>query len=288
MVLICGVTADRTIRYLLEYIAERCISYVFFDLNLLVENKIFFDDGLIINRKKFSFDELSGVFTRLIVSYKKMMDNSSFIRNYNNLIFLLDRKLHNVINKPSSLGTNFSKPYQLYLASAKLKKIKIPKSVFIANRFINNAIKDNYFNYIYKSVSSTRSIVKPLAAADLGREITCPTVFQQKITGHNIRVHVIDEIAIPIKIESDKVDYRYYNEYLSYQFDYQLPKDIIEECISLTKFLNLRLSGIDLIEQDGEYYLLEINTCPGYDSFEEIGHNTKFSDLLVKALLKEV
>ena len=50
----------------------------------------------------------------------------------------------------------------------------------------------------------------------------------------------------------------------------ELPADVAESCIRISRDLGLSLTGIDLKETpEGEFYCLEINPCPGFIYYEK-------------------
>jgi len=64
------------------------------------------------------------------------------------------------------------------------------------------------------------------------------------------------DVCFSSLILTEKVDYRY--DQISLKIKYELPKEIAEECINLTKQFGLKTAGIDLIKLDNNFYLLTL------------------------------
>jgi glutathione synthase/RimK-type ligase-like ATP-grasp enzyme len=128
---------------------------------------------------------------------------------------------------------------------------------------------------IYKSTSSIRSIVRELEGCDLDkldRVRNLPTQFQAFVPGTNIRVHVVGQDVFATRIESESTDYRYAgrdgNDVTMRAVE--LPTEIRERCVELSRTLDLPLCGIDLkLTPDGSYYCFEVNPSPAYTYYEE-------------------
>ncbi|MGC4234553.1 MAG: hypothetical protein QM594_16345 [Niabella sp.] len=100
---------------------------------------------------------------------------------------------------------------------------------------------------------------------DLNRVSTCPTYLQKHIPKKgDIRVTIVGDELFAVMIHSQhsddsKVDWRKSQSKLLHSH-IDLPKDIAEKCLQLTKKLSLNFGAIDLIlTSDGEYVFLEIN-----------------------------
>lgn len=127
---------------------------------------------------------------------------------------------------------------------------------------------------IYKSISGVRSIVRRFDARQAERLPLLrhgPAQFQQRIGGHDVRVHVVADRVFATRIESSSIDYRYAasdGQRITMQ-PTELPDEIAERCIALTKCLGLLLSGIDLKQTpDNEFFCFEANPSPGFLFFE--------------------
>jgi glutathione synthase/RimK-type ligase-like ATP-grasp enzyme len=177
-----------------------------------------------------------------------------------------------VINRYSAMASNMSKPYQLQLIDR--LGFRIPTTLVTNDPEVALSFVRQHRRVVFKSISSTRSIVREVQHEDLARLefITwCPTQFQELIEGANVRVHVIGETVIASSIRSSYVDYRY-----SYMHGedpeicpVDLPVSIVNRCLDVVKALRLTLAGIDLIiTPNGIPFCLEVNPSPAFSYYE--------------------
>ena len=187
-----------------------------------------------------------------------------------------------ILNRPSAEATNQSKLYQAaFIANA---GFLIPDSLVSNDHSTIAQFVAQHRQVIYKSMSSVRSIVKQLDLADLPSTGTMgPALFQQRVLGTNVRVHVIGDQAIACAIESEGIDYRYASARMH---PVELPQTVAARCVALTRNLGLVLSGIDLIVTPREeYYCLEVNPSPAFACFDiDPGHS--IARRVVEALMR--
>ena len=170
-----------------------------------------------------------------------------------------------VVSRPSSEGTNQSKLYQA--AEIRAAGFLTPESLVSTDPAAIREFRACHGRLIYKSMSSVRSIVRELAAADLdlGANPLGPTLFQQFIEGQNVRVHVVGPECFACAIETTGADYRYAPSQMASR---TLPSTIAERCVALSRRLGLTLAGLDLIRTPaGDWYCLEVNPNPAFMSF---------------------
>jgi hypothetical protein len=179
-----------------------------------------------------------------------------------------------VVNRPSAMASNTSKPYQAQIIRA--SGLATPETIITTDPAAARAFWQRHGAVIYKSVSGVRSIVAKLNdghATRLDDVAWCPTQFQRWIPGIDYRVHVIDADVFASRIESDADDYRYAARH-GHQLAItaaELPPGIAAACIRLTRALGLAISGIDLRrDPDDVWWCFEANPSPGFSFYEEI------------------
>jgi len=176
-----------------------------------------------------------------------------------------------VVNRPSAMSSNSSKPYQLELI--RQHGFATPETLITTDPESVLQFWRKHQRIIYKSISSSRSIVSQLSEPDLATledVVCCPTQFQRFIDGMDYRVHVIDTKVYACKIVSPHDDYRYSTNTQMEPaiLDYELE----QRCVRLTRALGLHFSGIDLRQSiNGEWYCFEVNPSPGYTCFDQSG-----------------
>jgi glutathione synthase/RimK-type ligase-like ATP-grasp enzyme len=178
-----------------------------------------------------------------------------------------------VINRPSAMASNSSKPYQMQLIAR--HGFLVPETLITNDPETVRAFKREFGRIIYKSASGTRSIVQDLSSADeerLDRIRWCPTMFQEFIDGTNIRVHTVGSRVFATAIESSATDYRYATQQVGRPAalrEVTLTPSIAKRCLQLARSLNLEFAGIDLkVTPDDRVYCFEVNPLPAYSYFE--------------------
>lgn len=174
-----------------------------------------------------------------------------------------------VMNRPSSNGSNSSKPFQ---------SILIAEHFFVPHTCVTNdyEVAADFCNrvgkVIYKSCSGERSIVSELSSDELEEKRSiirnCPVQFQELIEGRDIRVHVVGETTFATEVLSEATDYRY--DHNAKWKACQISDEIAEAAIALTKKLGLVLSGVDLrFAEDGRVFCFEVNPSPAFSAYQE-------------------
>lgn len=177
-----------------------------------------------------------------------------------------------VANRVSAMASNGSKPLQsqclaaLGFAVPPMLQSNDPEAVL--------AFEAQHGALIYKSASGVRSIVCTLddaARQRLSAVRHTPTLFQKRLCGTNVRVHVVGCEVFATEIDSDVLDYRY----AGHQGGHtelratQLPADTEALCLRAARHLGLAFAGLDLmLADDGLTYCFEANPSPGYSYYE--------------------
>ena len=178
-----------------------------------------------------------------------------------------------VVNRPSAMASNASKPYQAELIRA--QGFSIPETLVTTDPEAARAFIERHGAVIYKSVSGVRSIVSRVgdeAMARLDDVAWCPTQFQARIAGVDFRVHVVGERVLACEVRSEADDYRYARQRgMAIEVKpAEVPGALSERCVALSRALGLAVSGIDLrCTDDGEWYCFEVNPSPGFPYYEQ-------------------
>ncbi len=178
-----------------------------------------------------------------------------------------------VVNRISAMGSNASKPYQLRLLAA--LGFAVPPSLVSNDPAEVLAFEAEHGPLIYKSASGVRSIVRELDAEARGRLDRlrhCPTLFQRRLRGSNVRVHVVGQEVYATEIDAEVVDYRYASRQGGHAElrPTTLEPRTRERCLRASQVLGLPFVGLDLmLEEDGRTYCFEANPSPGYSFFED-------------------
>lgn len=178
-----------------------------------------------------------------------------------------------VINRPSAMGSNNSKPYQSALINS--YGIDVPETLITTDAKAALAFWEKHGMVVYKSISAVRSIVSRLTPEhyarldDLGN---CPTQFQEYIPGTDYRLHVVGDEDFACEIACTADDYRYARRSGEDVLirPCLLPQDLRDRCRALVGFMGLHFAGIDLRRTPkGQWYCFEVNPSPGFSFYEE-------------------
>ncbi|MGA3092428.1 MAG: hypothetical protein ABSD75_27805 [Terriglobales bacterium] len=175
-----------------------------------------------------------------------------------------------VLNRPSHMAVNGSKPYQASWIES--HGFRIPDTLITTDPDAALEFWRQHDRVIYKSVSGIRSIVSRLTARHLQRFdniASCPTQFQQYVPGTEYRVHVVGEEIFACTVVSEADDYRYSTEPVDMQAC-DLPDEVAARSRTLAAAMNLFLAGLDLrCTPEGEWYCFEVNPSPAFTCFEQ-------------------
>lgn len=178
-----------------------------------------------------------------------------------------------VINRPSAMASNSSKPYQTELIRS--FGLEVPRSLITTDPEAVLAFERDHDALIYKSVSAVRSIVSKLGPEQrerLGRIRWCPTQFQEHVPGTDWRAHVVGDEVLACRIETTCDDYRYPAR-LGGQTRLhrgELPPKIAAACVGVSNGLELPVAGVDLrCTPEGRWVCFEVNPSPGFSWYQE-------------------
>jgi len=178
-----------------------------------------------------------------------------------------------VVNRPSAMASNNSKPFQAQLI--RRYGLCVPETLITNDPELVLEFRRKHGRIIYKSISGARSIVQTLEDKDVGRleKIRwCATQFQQYIEGVDIRVHTVGRQVFATRIVSGAVDYRYAQSQVGESAEleaWELPPEIARSCVAVAEGLGLPFAGLDLkITPSGRAFCFEVNPCPGFSYYE--------------------
>jgi hypothetical protein len=177
-----------------------------------------------------------------------------------------------VVNRPSAMASNNSKPFQAAIIEA--HGFKTPTTLITTEPSALRDFRDTHSRVIYKSVSGVRSIVSMLTGAHLERlddVVWCPTQFQQYVEGTDYRVHVIGGELFPCEVISEAYDYRYARQQgASLELcPRELPLEVATRTRALVAAMGLAVAGVDLRRTpNDEWFCFEVNPSPGFTFYE--------------------
>jgi len=293
MILLCGIPSEPPVRLAIEAAKRMRVKYLLFNQREAQYDDIFLDveqghlkGAIRIGEQTVPFHEVSGIYNRLIdiqqlPEYQSSTGQSGVnldrvyksVLVHDALIDWMETSEARVMNRNSDMLSNLSKPYQTQRIQE--AGFLIPPTLITNDPADVKEFVGTYERVVYKSISSVRSIVKALdrkRMGELSKLHNLPTQFQAYIPGVNIRVHVTGSQVFATEVISRAIDYRYAGqEGAEVEIsEIELPYQIEERCLELSRLLRLPLCGIDLKRTPEEdYYCFEVNPSPGYSYYQE-------------------
>jgi len=289
MILLCGIPTESPLEMVTNALRQLRVHHFVFNQRQVADMHIEYElDGgtpqgwIESGNELYQLVDFEGVYLRLMDDrYLPEMINEpedsvliSHSRSvHDNLLSWLEVTEARVVNRPSAMASNNSKPYQAQLI--RRHGLRVPDTLITNDPDLVHEFRSRHGQVIYKSISGVRSIVRTLEDGDLVRleKIRwCPTQFQEFVSGDNVRVHVVGDRIFATRIYTDATDYRYAQAQVGKAAmleAFDLNSDIAEKCISLSRSLQLPFAGVDLkVTPDGDVYCFEVNPCPGFSYFE--------------------
>jgi hypothetical protein len=299
-ILFIGYIGDTTTQYMLSAAEAARVDFAFLHLgDYYSHGRLRYsstDDSRTIvhaGGEAYRFDAFSGIFQRLILPKFEQVRQGhwpNLVSRFVGLDAALLSTEVKTVNRPYAGWENMSKPLQAYLLSR--KGFNVPQS-------LTTSIVADYEDFrqngeiIYKSNSSVRSIVDTVDKVEQDRFDLlkhCPVLFQRRIVGKDVRIHVVNDSCFAVEIESDAVDYRYYRTrgtYSRMRVCESLPAEVAERCISYAKERGVVLAGFDFkVDEVGHWYCLEMNPAPGFEYYDRVLQN-KIGRKILEYLLGE-
>jgi len=209
---------------------------------------------------------------------------------YQCLLRLLSHAAIPILNRPLGDCSNFSKFYHA-VALARPRGWQIPRSCLtnqadVAKTFIESCGE----NVIFKGASGMKTWATPYDPRKHNDRLsllsTSPVLFQERIEGPDVRVHVVGDRVFAEMIESEEMDYRTTrnNRYHAIV----APEPIGSGCVDLAHEMSCPLVGIDFkVERTTDrWYFLEANTMPCYEGYDR-RTGGRISEAVVQWLLPD-
>jgi hypothetical protein len=191
-----------------------------------------------------------------------------------------------VVNRPSAMAANGSKPYQSRLIGS--LGFCVPETLVTTDPEAAAEFWRRHEQVVYKSISGVRSVVARLTPEheERLRNISwCPTQFQQWIAGEDVRVHVVGDEVFSCQVKSTADDYRYASGNTAVSIEpLELPIEVAQRCIAAARAMQLPVAGLDLrYSSAGDWYCFEVNPSPGFSYFQR--QTGQQIDVAIAALL---
>jgi len=281
MILLWGLQSDETLAWVGYWLREKGAGVYFLDHSAIDRTRMSYSAAAAASNYQLYHDDEPIALDKVTAAYLRPYDfrqypqfqqepalTESAIQVHNLMNSWSETTTARVINPPSAEATNHSKVFQSRLIH-QTTGLPVPPTL-ISNHWetIRQFAQEHGGTLVYKSLSCIRSVAKQIIYGELQerQDPIAPALFQKKITGTNVRVHVVGLSTFACAIHTDVLDYRYGPRMIQ---EMTLPPHIHDKCLSLTRHLGLQLAGIDLIVTSaGEWYCLEANPNPGFSFYD--------------------
>ncbi len=184
------------------------------------------------------------------------------------------------------LGRYTNKLHTLYLARS--VGLEIPITLVTNTPNVNNT-QANGFDLVAKPVSGggyCKSVDHLLTETELQAGVTAsPAIVQERLSGPDVRIYVIDEELFGFRISSEALDYRTNSERVIEPIDispYQSTTTKLK-CLMTALGLNWCATDFKLNEKTEELTFLEINSDPMFSVFDKLANG-----MITQAILKSI
>lgn len=289
MILLCGIASETPLRMVRERLDKMRAKYVMLDQRDFARSEIHYEitQGKVTGRLRigesiYPLEGFGAVYTRLMddrcLPELKSEPHSSPLRNYcrgfhETLTRWMEVCPAVVVNRCAPMGSNASKPYQAQLI--RRFGFLVPETLITNVPESVREFQREHGKIIYKSISAARSIVQTFEEKDgdrLEQIRWCPTQFQSRVEGTNVRVHIVGERVYATAITTEATDYRYATRQSGEPAalrEVELCGGLAEKCVSLARSLELPFAGVDLkITPENEVYCFEVNPSPAFSYYE--------------------
>ena len=154
--------------------------------------------------------------------------------------------------------TAYNKDYR-YQEVRKLNNLIIAKQLGLKIPYTEVTEKSTKDNTIIKPVTGGQHTLE-------GNEAVYPCIIQQKITGKNKRLYVVNDKHFAFEVVTDKLDYR--DDPDSKVVVTEIDDVTVEKVKHLMNRLNLNFGASDFMEDEEGLWYLETNTGPMFVAFD--------------------
>lgn len=173
-----------------------------------------------------------------------------------------------VVNRPGGHTHNGAKP--LHEAWLQQRGFDIPLAITTSDKERIKGFIAEHGEVICKSLCGVRARARLVSLKDFDdyRSSQGPVHLQHRITGDDVRVHLVGEHAHGERIRADGIDYRD-RDVDSVHEPISVADDLVSRMCESARNMQLAFTGWDFkIDSEGRWWCLEVNPMPGYDSYD--------------------
>ncbi|MCX5382727.1 RimK family alpha-L-glutamate ligase [Streptomyces sp. NBC_00083] len=278
-VLIVGSPHDRTTVHTVRAARREGVPHVFFDLVSFLRTGTYWWDfqgrcGR-LSTGALTVDlpdaEITGTYVRLVdvVDGLDGQDRAAASARLGALVEILATVATPLVNRPGADLSNWAKAYHLSLLSR--CGFTVPRSLLTNDENEARAFLDAVPSAVFKGASGEKTIAsafEPGQAKELALLPHSPVLFQERVSGADVRTHLVGTRHFSERIDCEGVNYQYCRGAKTFT-PALAPPEIVEKCLAYQAMSGLAFIGFDfMVGDDGSHTILEANPMPGYDGYD--------------------
>ena len=280
-VLLVGWSRERTLRRLAEHLREAGREFTLLDLGEVVHASVISivatpgGMSIVYDGRTTHLEAFDSIFCRVFASPQPTArQRAVHDAVISEVLRYLQYTRATVVNRPRSGAANASKLVQL--RDLRACGFRVPETFLSGSPSHVKQRVGASAEWVSKGASGTRTRVAAIDKAvfltiDSVRKV--PSLFQSRVEGDDVRLHVIGEEMIGLRIATCAVDYRYATR-MGFEMAVEAiepPLSIRVACIEYCRREGLIFAGFDfkIDRQTGEWIVLECNPMPGFDFFDD-------------------
>lgn len=282
MILCLGSAADLTFLHTLEALAHAGASFDAIDLGQLAYSGVLevpLDTPSAVSIELHGRRYVMGAYDSAYLRLPPLMEDAPEERlahramaQYRAVTQILQAAPIFLVNPPGGDVSNAAKLLHA-VALARVTGFRIPRSCLTRSpEKARDFVASCSSGAIYKGASGTKTWARAFDADRDGDRLAllgaCPVLFQERIVGPDVRIHVVGERIFAELIDSPELDYRAARGNRFRQLE--PPSDIAVGCLALARECGKPFLGVDfkIDRATGEWFFLEANPQPGYDYYD--------------------
>jgi len=282
VILCVGLAADETFVYTVAALIAARAKIRVLDLGQLAYSgslQIYLDEPLDsvleLHKAEYRLDSFDGAWVRMVdisgaAPTQQLARRSS--DQYRALCKLFEVVPYPVVNPPARNASNFSKVLHS-TALGSMTGWQVPRTCLTndaeeARTFISSCPQGAIFKGVSGQKTWASTYDQRCHESRLELLLKCPTLFQERIDGPDVRVHTVGDEVFAEAIESRNLDYRKVrgNRYTAIS----PPDDVVRGCRALVVGLGVPFLGVDfkVARRTNDWFFLEANAAPCYQGYD--------------------
>ena len=278
-ILLIGYSTETTFGYTITQFRKAGASFDVIDLALfksadqLVIARTAHGLALTLDDKNFAVQEYKSLYHRARFVALGSPGRDQLLRKFLDLLYAeMEGSEALIVNRLSAGASNHNK--FLHLEHLREAGFQVPDQIIVGSQLLACSVIPSDGSWINKSCSAMKTevvAVDAVLASQFFLLPASPSLFQKKISGRDVRVHVVGREIFAVQIGFQGVDYRFPGNHDKPEYkNIEIPVSIRLSCFTYCTSHRLPFAGFDfkLCHNTGAWYVLEANPMPGYDMYD--------------------